>query len=89
MVGQPHLGDRAGEAPQPPGSGHEVGFPVFMALEQRIAAGMAFWAATHGLVALLIARPPPYFPWEDADDLVRTQTEILPGGLLVPKGRGC
>lgn len=102
MVMKPR--DRAGEGSLAPSSGHEVGFPVFMALEQRIEAGMAegvirrdlgppmlvtqaFWAAIHGLVALLIARPRPHFPWEDVDALVRTQTEILLGGLLVPKDR--
>ena len=40
------------------------------------------WASIHGLVAILIARPRPHFPWEDLDTLVRAQTEMLLSGLL-------
>lgn len=42
----------------------------------------ALWAAMHGLVAALIARPRPHFPWEDVEDLIRAQTEMLLGGML-------
>lgn len=40
------------------------------------------WASVHGLVALLIARPRPHFPWAKVDTLIDTQVELLLGGLL-------
>jgi AcrR family transcriptional regulator len=43
------------------------------------------WASMHGLTSLLIARPRPRFPWEDVEDLVRTQTEMLLTGLLAER----
>ncbi|GGF19858.1 hypothetical protein GCM10011611_27300 [Aliidongia dinghuensis] len=42
----------------------------------------ALWASIHGLVAILIARPRPHFPWEDHDALIKVQTELLLTGLL-------
>jgi AcrR family transcriptional regulator len=47
----------------------------------------ALWASMHGLVALLIARPRPHFPWEDYEALIRTQTELLLDGVTA-KRRG-
>ncbi len=44
--------------------------------------GQALWASIHGLVAALIARPRPQFPWEDTDILIRLQTDILLDGLF-------
>ena len=41
------------------------------------------WASIHGLVALLIARPRPHFPWAKTDALVKTQVDMLLDGLLV------
>jgi hypothetical protein len=40
----------------------------------------------HGLVALLIARAAPHFPWESVESLVAVQTEMLLGGLLRKEG---
>jgi AcrR family transcriptional regulator len=40
------------------------------------------WASIHGLVALLIARPRPHFQWAKLDTLVKTEVEVLLGGLL-------
>jgi hypothetical protein len=42
----------------------------------------ALWASIHGLTSLLIVRPRPHFPWADIDVLIRTETEMLLGGLL-------
>jgi AcrR family transcriptional regulator len=53
----------------------DLGSPMLVA--------QALWASMHGLVAALIARPRPHFPWEDADDLIQVQTKILLEGLLV------
>jgi AcrR family transcriptional regulator len=39
------------------------------------------WGSIHGLVAALIARPKPHFPWDDPEVLARTQAEILLSGL--------
>jgi AcrR family transcriptional regulator len=52
----------------------DLGSPMLVA--------QAFWASIHGLVAILIARPKPHFPWEDLEDLIKTQTDILLNGLL-------
>jgi AcrR family transcriptional regulator len=42
----------------------------------------ALWASIHGLVAALIARPRPHFPWEDVSALVEAQTNMLLDGML-------
>jgi AcrR family transcriptional regulator len=52
----------------------DLGSPMLVA--------QALWASMHGLVAALIARPQPHFPWEGVDDLIRVQTSILLDGLL-------
>jgi len=52
----------------------DLGSPMLVA--------QALWASVHGLVAALIARPRPDFPWEEVDDLVRVQTDMLLNGLL-------
>ena len=52
----------------------DIGPPMLVA--------QALWASMHGLVAILIARPKPHFPWEATEDLVRAQTDILLKGLL-------
>jgi len=51
-------------------------------LGSSMLIAQAFWASIHGLVAALIARPRPHFPWEDVNDLIRVQTKILLEGLL-------
>ena len=54
----------------------------------------ALWASMHGLVAALIARPRPHFPWEDVDALIQAQTNMLLGGMMtrgvskVPRSHG-
>ena len=54
-----------------------------------LAVTQALWASMHGLVAILIARGTPHFPWESLDTLVAVQTEMLLGGLLLkPSGPG-
>jgi AcrR family transcriptional regulator len=53
----------------------DLGSPMLVA--------QALWASMHGLVAALIARPRPHFPWEDVNALIRTQTDILLDGMLV------
>jgi AcrR family transcriptional regulator len=52
----------------------DLGSPMLVA--------QTFWASIHGLVALLIARPRPHFPWEDRNDLIRALTDMLLNGLL-------
>jgi AcrR family transcriptional regulator len=54
---------------------NDLGSPMLVA--------QALWASMHGLVAALIARPRPHFPWEDVNALIRAQTEILLDGTLV------
>ncbi|PTB21910.1 TetR/AcrR family transcriptional regulator [Trinickia symbiotica] len=67
-------------------------------IEQAIEAGVvradlgppllvaqALWASIHGLVAILIARPRPHFPWEPLDELIRVQTDMLLNGLLTER----
>jgi AcrR family transcriptional regulator len=51
-------------------------------LGSSMAVAQALWAAMHGLVAALIARPSPYFPWEEVDVLIRVQTSLLLDGVL-------
>jgi AcrR family transcriptional regulator len=53
----------------------DLGSPMLVA--------QALWASMHGLVAALIARPRPHFPWEDVDALIRAQTDMLLNGMLV------
>jgi AcrR family transcriptional regulator len=55
-------------------------------LGSSMLVAQALWASIHGLVAILIARPRPHFPWEDLDALVRAQTELLLNGLLASRG---
>ena len=52
-------------------------------LGASMLVAQALWASIHGLVAILIARPKPHFPWEELNALVRVQTEMLLHGLLV------
>jgi AcrR family transcriptional regulator len=52
-------------------------------LGSSMLISQAIWASIHGLVAALIARPRPDFPWEDLDALIQAQTTILLDGLLV------
>lgn len=52
-------------------------------LGSPVVVTQALWASVHGLVAALIARPRPDFPWEDVDELIRVQTDMLLDGLLV------
>lgn len=53
---------------------NDLGSPMLVA--------QALWASVHGLVAALIARPRPDFPWEDLDALIQVQTNMLLDGLL-------
>jgi AcrR family transcriptional regulator len=54
---------------------NDLGSPMLLA--------QALWASMHGLVAALIARPRPHFPWEDVNALVEVQTNLLLDGMLV------
>lgn len=51
-------------------------------LGSSMQVAQVLWASIHGLVAILIARPRPHFPWEDTGVLVKVQTEMLLRGLL-------
>jgi AcrR family transcriptional regulator len=51
-------------------------------LGSSMAVAQALWASIHGLVAILIARPKPHFPWEDLSTLIHVETEMLLSGLL-------
>ena len=51
-------------------------------LGSSMLVAQALWASIHGLVAILIARPEPHFPWASIPDLVNVQTEILLNGML-------
>ena len=59
-----------------------------LALENRLKAGdadsvaQALWAATHGVVALLITRPD--FDWAPKEDLMRVTLGGLMQGLVQP-----
>jgi AcrR family transcriptional regulator len=53
-------------------------------LGSSMLVAQALWASMHGLVAALIARPRPHFPWEDVNALIRVQTDMLLEGLLAP-----
>jgi AcrR family transcriptional regulator len=68
------LVERVGEAMEAGVLRRDLGSPMLVA--------QALWASMHGLVAALIARPRPDFPWEDMEDLVRVQTEMLLSGML-------
>lgn len=81
-VGVPHflrLVGKVGEAMQAGVVRRDLGSPMLVA--------QALWASMHGLVAGLIARPRPHFPWEDVDALIRTQTEMLVAGISAPNAR--
>ena len=52
----------------------DLGSPMLVA--------QALWASMHGLVAALIARPRPHFPWEDVDALIEVQMKMLLDGML-------
>ena len=52
-------------------------------LGSAMLVAQALWASMHGLVAALIARPRPHFPWEDVNALIPVQTNILLDGMLV------
>ncbi len=58
----------------------ELGSPMLVA--------QALWASMHGLVAALIARPRPHFPWEDVNALIEVQTNMLLEGMLVRRKTG-
>jgi AcrR family transcriptional regulator len=45
------------------------------------------WASIHGLVAILISRPRPHFPWDELDILVAAQTDMLMNGILAETAR--
>lgn len=51
-------------------------------LGSSMLVAQVLWASIHGLVAILIARPKPHFPWEETDKLIQAQTEMLMAGLL-------
>ncbi|CAN7303871.1 TetR/AcrR family transcriptional regulator [Phenylobacterium sp. LjRoot219] len=44
------------------------------------SAAQAFWMGSHGVVALICARPK--FQWADTDELIATTLEALMGGLI-------
>jgi AcrR family transcriptional regulator len=69
------LVDTVGKAMQTGVVRSDLGSPMLVA--------QALWASMHGLVAALIARPRPHFPWEDVDALIRVQTQMLLEGMLV------
>ena len=54
-------------------------------LGSPMVVAQALWVSVHGLVAALIARPRPDFPWEDVDVLIQVQTDMLLDGLLEPR----
>jgi AcrR family transcriptional regulator len=54
-------------------------------LGSPLLVAQALWASMHGLVAALIARPRPHFPWEDVDALIRVQTNMLLDGMLISR----
>jgi AcrR family transcriptional regulator len=52
-------------------------------LGSSMLVAQALWVSMHGLVAALIARPRPHFPWEDVTALIQAQTNMLLNGMLV------
>lgn len=52
-------------------------------LGSPMQVAQTLWTSIHGLVAALIARPRPHFPWEDVDTLSQVQTNMLLNGMLV------
>jgi AcrR family transcriptional regulator len=56
----------------------DLGAPMLVA--------QALWASMHGLVAGLIARPRPLFPWQDVSALIEAQTSILLDGMRPQDG---
>jgi AcrR family transcriptional regulator len=98
---KPHNSEQAGEPDEGTRVGVPVFLQLARKVEEAIDAGVvrgdlgsamlvaqALWASIHGLVAILIARPRPYFPWEDRAELVRAQTELLLNGLLADAAAG-
>ena len=57
-------------------------------LGSSMLVAQTLWASIHGLVAILISRPRPHFPWEKVEDLVRTQSTMLLEGLLARRNSG-
>jgi hypothetical protein len=51
----------------------DLGPPALMA--------QILWGSIHGLVAALIARPKPHFPWDEPEALIKAQAEMLLSGL--------
>ncbi|HEX3862796.1 MAG TPA: TetR/AcrR family transcriptional regulator [Stellaceae bacterium] len=68
------LVEKVGEAIEAQVIRSDLGSPMLVA--------QALWASVHGLVAALIARPRPDFPWEDVSALIEAQTNMLLDGLL-------
>jgi AcrR family transcriptional regulator len=68
------LAAKVGEGIQAGAIRADLGPPILVA--------QALWASIHGLVAILISRPRPHFPWGEVDVLIKAQTEILLKGLL-------
>lgn len=54
-------------------------------LGSPMVVAQALWVSMHGLVAALIARPRPHFPWEEVDTLIKVQTNMLLEGMLTPQ----
>jgi AcrR family transcriptional regulator len=52
-------------------------------LGSATVVAQVLWSSVHGLVALLIARPRPHFPWARRDRLIKTMVSLLLDGLLV------
>jgi AcrR family transcriptional regulator len=50
--------------------------------EDPMAMAQCAWAALHGLVSLLIAKPA--FPWIERERLIKTHTLMIARGLLAP-----
>jgi len=54
-------------------------------LGSATVVAQVLWTSVHGLVALLIARPRPHFPWARRDSLIKAQVSLLLDGLLVKR----
>lgn len=52
-------------------------------LGSATVVAQVLWTSVHGLVALLIARPRPHFPWAKRDSLIKAKISLLLDGLLV------
>jgi AcrR family transcriptional regulator len=69
------LVEKVGEAIKAGVIRNDLGSPMLVA--------QSLWVSMHGLVAALIARPRPHFPWEDVNALIHVQTVILLDGMFV------